>query len=75
VWRCFGRPGRRPVAATSPSRPTCSNPADRINVYERWNSQSAVEAFRGGGPSDEQGAATISASVAEFDVAQQRSLT
>jgi quinol monooxygenase YgiN len=47
----------------------------RINVYERWDSQSAVEAFRGSGPSDEQGAATISASVAEFDVAEQRSLT
>jgi quinol monooxygenase YgiN len=47
----------------------------RINVYERWNSQSAVEAFRGSGPSDEQGVATISASVAEFDVAGQRSLT
>jgi quinol monooxygenase YgiN len=47
----------------------------RINVYERWDSQSAVDAFRGSGHSDEQGAATISASVAEFDVAQQRSLT
>jgi quinol monooxygenase YgiN len=47
----------------------------RINVYERWDSRSAVEAFRGAGPSDEQGAATISASVSQFDVAEQRSLT
>jgi quinol monooxygenase YgiN len=47
----------------------------RINVYERWESQSAVEAFRGSGPSGEQGAATISASVAEFDVAEERTLT
>jgi quinol monooxygenase YgiN len=47
----------------------------RVNVYERWESQSAVEAFRDSGPSDEQGAATISASVVEFDVADQRTLT
>jgi quinol monooxygenase YgiN len=47
----------------------------RINVYERWESQSAVEAFRGSGPSDEQGAAMISASVVEFDVAAERALT
>jgi quinol monooxygenase YgiN len=46
----------------------------RINVYERWESQSAVEAFRGSGPSDEQGAAMISASVSEFDVAAERTL-
>jgi quinol monooxygenase YgiN len=47
----------------------------RINVYERWESQSAVEAFRGGGLSDEQGAAILSASVSEFDLAAQRTLT
>ena len=34
-----------------------------------------VEAFRGGGPSDEQTAAMLSASVAEYDVAGVRSLT
>ena len=47
----------------------------RINVYERWESQAAVEAFRGSGPSDEQGVAMLSASVAEYDVADVRSLT
>lgn len=41
----------------------------RINIFERWDSQSAVEAFRGSGPSDEQGAAILSAAVAEYDVA------
>ncbi|MDT5148971.1 MAG: hypothetical protein QOI01_704 [Mycobacterium sp.] len=46
----------------------------RVNVYERWESQTAVEAFRGDGPSDE-GAALMSASVAEYEVAAQRSLT
>ena len=44
----------------------------RVNVFERWESQSAVEAFRGSGPSDEQGAAMISASVTEFDATAER---
>lgn len=47
----------------------------RIDVYERWESQAAVEAFRGGGPSKEQGAAMRTASVAEYDVADVRVLT
>ncbi|AZG44588.1 putative quinol monooxygenase [Gordonia insulae] len=47
----------------------------RINVYERWESQAAVEAFRGSGPSDDQGAAVQAASVAEYDIADIRSLT
>lgn len=47
----------------------------RINIFERWESQSAVEAFRGAGPSEDQGAAMTSASVAEYDVADIRSLT
>jgi quinol monooxygenase YgiN len=47
----------------------------RINIFERWESQAAVEAFRGAGPSDEQGAAMLSASVVEYDVADIRRLT
>jgi len=35
----------------------------------------AVEAFRGSGPSDEQGAAIVAAAVAEYDVGDERSLT
>jgi quinol monooxygenase YgiN len=49
--------------------------AGRINVFERWETQEAVELFRGGGPSEEQGAAMLGASVAEYDVAAVRSLT
>lgn len=49
--------------------------SDRINIFERWKSQAAVEAFRGSGPSDEQGAAILTASVAEYDIADVRSLT
>ena len=47
----------------------------RINVFERWDSQDAVEAFRGGGPSDDQTDAIVSASVAEYDVTGERDLT
>jgi quinol monooxygenase YgiN len=46
----------------------------RINIFERWESQAAVEAFRGSGPSDEQGAAIRAASVAEYDVDGERTL-
>jgi hypothetical protein len=46
----------------------------RVNIFERWESQAAVEAFRGGrgGPSDEQGAAMLSASVGDYDVSDVR---
>lgn len=47
----------------------------RINIFERWESQAAVDAFRGSGPGDDQGAAMLSASVAEYDIADVRSLT
>ena len=47
----------------------------RIDIFERWESQAAVEAFRGGGVSEEQGAAMLSASVAEYDVVGERWLT
>jgi len=46
----------------------------RVNIFERWGSREAVETFRGSGPSDEQGAAILSASVTEYDVADGRSL-
>jgi quinol monooxygenase YgiN len=46
----------------------------RINIFERWESQAAVESFRSRGPSDEQGAAMLSASVAEYDIAGVRQL-
>jgi quinol monooxygenase YgiN len=46
----------------------------RINVFERWESQAAVEAFRGAGPSDDQGATIQAGSVAEYDVDDERSL-
>ena len=47
----------------------------RINIFERWESQAAVEQFRDGGPSDEQGAAMLKATMAEYHVAEARSLS
>ena len=46
----------------------------RVNVFERWESQKAVESFRSRGPSEEQGAAMLSASVSEYDIAAVRPL-
>lgn len=49
--------------------------AARINVYERWDSRESVETFRGSGPSDDQSAMIVSASVSEYDVTGERGLT
>ena len=46
----------------------------RVNIFERWESQAAVKAFRRSGPSNKQGAAMLSASVAEYDIADARPL-
>lgn len=46
----------------------------RVNIFERWESRAAVEAFRGTGPSGEQAQAILSASVVEYDVTHERSL-
>ena len=46
----------------------------RINIFERWESQAAVATFRSSAPSDKQRAAMLSASVAEYDIADVRSL-
>jgi quinol monooxygenase YgiN len=47
----------------------------RVNIFERWQSQAAVEAFRGSGPSDEQSAQMLSAAMAEYDISETRSLS
>jgi quinol monooxygenase YgiN len=46
----------------------------RVNVFERWESQEALETFRGSGPGNEQAAAMLSVSVAEYDIADVRPL-
>jgi quinol monooxygenase YgiN len=48
--------------------------ASRINVYEAWASEADVEAFRSGGPSDEQAAQILGASVQQHTVAASTDL-
>ena len=47
-----------------------ADPTDpgRVNVFERWESQEALETFRGCCPGNEQGAVMLSLSVAEYDI-------
>ncbi len=47
----------------------------RIDIFERWESRVAVETFRGSGPSDEQAAAMLSASAAEYAIEDVHTLT
>lgn len=47
----------------------------RINIFERWNSQDAVEAFRGSGPSADQTDRVVTGSVSEYGVTEERGLT
>src|ERR687896_85150 len=46
----------------------------RVNLFERWESQAAVKTYRKRVPRNEQGAAMLSASVAEYDIADERPL-
>jgi len=47
----------------------------RVNVYERWESEEAVEAFRGDGVSGDQAVAIRSASVAQYGAVEERVLS
>lgn len=47
----------------------------RVNIYERWESQAAVDIFRGSVPSNEQETAMLSATVAEYDITGVRALS
>ena len=46
----------------------------RVNIFERWESQEALETFRGNAPGFEQAEAMLSVSVADYDVADVRPL-
>lgn len=54
-----------------------ADPVDpaRINIFERWTSVEAVEAFRGSGPGDDQQSAVLSAKVEQHQIASTISLT
>jgi quinol monooxygenase YgiN len=61
-----------PSSASLPRRLAHSG---RVNIFERWESQAAVETFRRSGPGNKQRAATVSVSVAERDIADARALS
>ena len=46
----------------------------RINVFERWENQADVEAFRGSGPSADQASQILASDVHQFEVASEESL-
>ncbi len=46
----------------------------RVNLFERWESQAAVNAFRRRAPGPKKRVAMLSTSVAEYDIADVRSL-
>lgn len=48
--------------------------SSRVNIFERWESQAALDTFRRSAPSDEHLPARRSVSVAEYDVADARPL-
>jgi len=47
----------------------------RINIFERWESHEAVEAFRGDGIQGEQAAAIRAAQVSEYGAVEERVLS
>ena len=49
--------------------------ADRINIFEKWDSAESVEAFRGSGPSGDQQATITEANVLQHEIASTLSLT
>ena len=46
----------------------------RVNIFERWESQAALNTARGNAPGFEQAEAMLSVSVADYDVADVRLL-
>ena len=46
----------------------------RVNIFERWESQAALDTARGNAPGFEQAEAMLSVSVADYDVADVRPL-
>jgi quinol monooxygenase YgiN len=44
----------------------------RVNIFERWESQAALESARSSAPPFEQAAAMLSGSAADYDIADVR---
>jgi quinol monooxygenase YgiN len=67
VTRARDAPGCLDVAITA-------DPVDpgRVNLFGRWESQAALETFRGSGPDTEQRPAMLTVAVQEYDIADVR---
>jgi hypothetical protein len=61
-------------AAQTATPCVCTGCHGRVNLFERWESQAAVKAFRRSAPRMKHRAATLSVSVAEYDIADVRPL-
>jgi quinol monooxygenase YgiN len=66
------RTGRRAVGCLDVA--ICADLVDpgRVNIFERWESQAALETFRSSGPDTEQRPAMLTVSVQEYDIADVR---
>jgi quinol monooxygenase YgiN len=53
------------VVAADPVEP------DRVNVYERWETDADVEAFRGEGPGADLSSMIVRADVSRYDVSSE----
>jgi quinol monooxygenase YgiN len=64
--------GRRAVGRLDVA--ICADLVDpgRVNIFERWESQAALETFRSSGLDMEQRPATLTVSVQEYDIADVR---
>ncbi len=69
VERARGAAGCLDIAITADS----VDPG-RVNIFERWESQAALDTARGNAPGFEQAEAMLSVSVADYDVADVRPL-
>jgi quinol monooxygenase YgiN len=61
--------GRRAVGCLDVA--ICADLVDpgRVNIFERWESQAALETFRSSGPDTEQHPAMLTVYVQEYDIA------
>ena len=57
-------------------RTICADLVDpgRVNIFERWESQAALETFRSSGPDTERRRAMLTVSVQEYDIADVRAV-
>ncbi len=73
-WVSIAEQARRAVGCLDVA--ICADLVDpgRVNIFERWESQAALETFRSSGPDTEQRRAMFTVSVQEYDIADVRAV-